>query len=78
MEDTLSSSLDTIVGYVGLYGLSVLGAILILVIGWIAAGWLSRAADKGLSRAKRMDETLRGFLSSSVKYLILAFTIIAV
>ncbi|WP_413206423.1 mechanosensitive ion channel family protein [Rhodospirillum sp. A1_3_36] len=78
MEETLRSSLDTIVGYVGLYGLSVLGAIFILVVGWIAASWLSDLADRGLSRAKRMDETLKGFLSSSVKYLVLAFTIIAV
>lgn len=60
------------------YGMSVLGGIAILIVGWIAANWVSGGVRRGLSRSKRVDSTLRGFLVSLVKYVILAFVVIAV
>lgn len=60
------------------YGLQVVGAIIILIIGWIAAGWARGAASKGLSKIRGMDETLQYFLSTLVRYLVLAVTIVMV
>ncbi len=60
------------------YGLSVLGALFILVIGWIAAGRLGRLVVRVTGRAGRIDPTLQSFFASLVRYGVLAFTIIAV
>lgn len=60
------------------YGLSVVGALVILLIGWSLAKWAESMTRKALSRSSRIDLTLTGFLSSLVKYLVLVFTIIAV
>lgn len=55
----------------------VLGAIAILVLGYLAAGWARRATRRGLDRAK-VDATLGSFLSRAVFILVLAFTVMAV
>ena len=60
------------------YGLRVLGAIVVLIVGWIIAGWASSWASKGLAKTPKVDETLRGFLSSLIRYIILIFTGLAV
>jgi small conductance mechanosensitive channel len=60
------------------YGLQVVGAIVVLVVGWIAAGLGARWTAKGLAKTGRVDETLTGFLSSLVKYLILIVMVIMV
>lgn len=60
------------------YGLNVLGAVIILVLGWKAAGWAEKTVYKALSKLKNFDKTLGSFLSSLVKYAVLAFTIMAV
>jgi small conductance mechanosensitive channel len=70
--------MDMVLAFLTRYGLSVVGAIIILVVGWMAAGWLSRLVDTLLAKTGRVDETLRAFLASALKYLVLAFTVIAV
>ncbi|SDH23821.1 mechanosensitive ion channel family protein [Roseospirillum parvum] len=60
------------------YGLSVIGAILILIVGWALSRWLSRATEKALSRFKKLDDTLKPFFASLVRYLVLAITVVAV
>jgi len=60
------------------YGLSVIGAIAVLVFGWILAGLASKGVRKALSKVPKVDETLRGFMASTVRYLILIFTALAV
>ena len=60
------------------YGLRVLGAIVVLIVGWIIAGWAGRWTDKGLAKTRKVDETLRGFLSSLIRYIVLIFTGLAV
>jgi small conductance mechanosensitive channel len=61
-----------------LYAPSVLGGILILIVGWIVAGVVSRSVRHGLARVKRVDETLRNFFVCLVRYIILIFTVLAV
>lgn len=60
------------------YGLNVIGAIVVLIVGLIAAGWARKAVQRMLRRTGRVDDTLIGFLGSLVKYAVVAFTVIAV
>ena len=69
---------DQVVGPITSYGLDVIGAIIILIVGWIVSGWIYRAVDKGLGKIETFDVTLRGFFASFAKYLVLIFTGLAV
>lgn len=60
------------------YGLDVIGAIVILIVGWIIAGWLANRMRNALTRASRVDDTLVPFLSNIVRYTILALVFVAV
>jgi len=60
------------------YGLKVLGAIVILIVGWIAAGTVSRAILRAFGRFSRIDQTIVTFTASTAKYAVLTFTLIAV
>ena len=78
MEDTAQLITDQIIALIATYGLNVVGAIVVLVIGLIAAGWAKRTVRRLLRRTGRVDDTLTGFLGSLVKYAVVAFTVIAV
>jgi len=60
------------------YGLSVVGGIVILIVGWIAASAISRTIRRILGKRDNVDPLLAGFFASLAKYLILAFVVIAV
>ncbi|MEK9662077.1 MAG: mechanosensitive ion channel domain-containing protein [Alphaproteobacteria bacterium] len=60
------------------YGLSVVGAIIILIVGLWFSGWARRVTEQGLARTGKVDATLSSFFGSLVKYTIIAFTVIAV
>jgi small conductance mechanosensitive channel len=60
------------------YGLDILGAVIMLAVGWTVAGWASRATRAAVNRLPWLDETLRPLLASLVRYLVLIFTLIAV
>jgi small conductance mechanosensitive channel len=60
------------------YGLEILGALIILIGGWIVAGWARRNLLRMLTRAPRIDETLKRVIASVVRYAILVFVLIAV
>ncbi len=60
------------------YGLDVVGGIVILILGWTVAGWSRRAVDRGLGRIEQIEATLRNFLASAVRYVILTLTVLAV
>ena len=74
----LQTAMDQAIGLVTQYGLDVVGAIVILIFGLIAAGWVGRAVRSALGRVKRVDSMLRGFFASLAKYFVIAITIIAV
>lgn len=60
------------------YGMNLLGAIIILLVGWKAASWLESTTKKSLMNVKNFDKMLAVFLSNMVRYLVLAFTVMAV
>ena len=78
MEQKISEAYQAVIEVVATYGLDILGAIVILVVGMMVAGWAQRATRRALSRVNRLDETLRVFFASIVKYLIIVFVILAV
>src|SRR5262245_51209287 len=57
------------------YSFSILGAVILLVVGWVLAGAISRWAYEGISRIHGIDETLARFFESVFHYglLILVF-----
>jgi small conductance mechanosensitive channel len=59
-------------------GLNLLGAVIILIVGWIVAGWLSNLADRGLSRLANFDPTLKPLFVKTVRYVIIGVTLLAV
>ena len=73
MEQTIAE----VQALIATYGLSVVGALVVLIVGWIAANWLSGLLNKALSRTDKVDATLRGFLVSLLRYGILTFTVVA-
>jgi small conductance mechanosensitive channel len=60
------------------YALDLVGAIVILVVGWIVAGWTGRKIRNAMENTSRIDDTLAPFVSNAVRYAILTFVIIAV
>jgi small conductance mechanosensitive channel len=77
MEEMVQDSLDQVVELVSSWGLQVLGAIAVLIVGRWVAGMLRRGTARGLERANT-DASLVPFLSSMVYYLALTVVVIAV
>jgi len=77
MEDSARQISDQVLALITSYGLNVLGAVVVLIVGLIVSGWAKRAVQRMLRRSGRVDDTLTGFLGSLVKYSVVAFTVIA-
>jgi small conductance mechanosensitive channel len=81
MEDPINevaAMTDRAIALLTTYGLSVVGAIVILIVGWILAGWISGVVRRRVEKSTHLDKTLGHFLGDVVRYAILAFTVIAV
>ncbi len=78
MSEDVAETWGLIVEIITTYGLDVVGGIIILIIGWMVAGWASRTVEKLMGKSGRVDETLRKFFASIVRYAVIIFTIIAV
>ncbi|HAA90910.1 MAG TPA: mechanosensitive ion channel protein MscS [Rhodospirillaceae bacterium] len=71
-------AIKQVIGLVTTYGMNVIGGVIILILGWMVAKWASRITSRLMGRSGNVDKTLQSFLSSLVKYAILAFVLIAV
>ena len=60
------------------YGLSLLTAVLILIVGAVISRWVSRIVRDRLEKVDRFDQTLTPILAQIVRYAILVLTVIAV
>ncbi len=78
LENTMSYAIETGMGVITTYGFKVIGAIIILIVGWTVAGIVRRAINKAGDRSQRFDKTLVTFFASTANYAVLTFTIIAV
>jgi small conductance mechanosensitive channel len=78
LQKQVSRFIETGMDVVATYGLKVIGAIVILILGWIIAGIVSRAITRAFGRFSRIDQTITTFTASTAKYAVLTFTVIAV
>ncbi len=60
------------------YALGVFGAVVLLIVGWIFAGWAERRVRGALKRSQRVDITLQPIMASVVRYTILVLVFVAV
>jgi small conductance mechanosensitive channel len=75
--DFMSTMMSTLAEFASSYGLKVVGAILILIVGRIIAGQIRKGITR-LGNARSWDVSLTGFLSSLVYFFVMAFVFIAV
>lgn len=77
-SETFLRLFDQVSGLAIQYGLDLLGAIILLVVGWIVAGWAKRNVLRALNRTPYLDATLKPIVASIVRYAILILVIVAV
>lgn len=78
MNNQIQSIWNSIVPLLTQYGLKIIGAIVILIVGWVISGWLGKRTRKLLEKSQKMDATLIPILSNLVRYLGITFTILMV
>jgi small conductance mechanosensitive channel len=72
----MDNAMETLNQFVVTYGLKIIGAILILIIGRIIAGAVRRLLRKGLTKAN-VDAALVGFFGTLVYTLVMVFAVLA-
>ncbi len=60
------------------YALNLLGALILLVVGWIVAGWVRRVLRRTLMGLPAADATVSAVLSNLARYTVLVLVLIAV
>lgn len=74
----MESFRDNIVPYIIEFGLSIIFAVLILVVGWIVARWTKRKILEKGEQSDRLDPTLTKMFAQVGQVLIMVFVVIAV
>jgi len=74
----LSEQYETLMPVIVEHGLSVIGAILILILGWLLANWADRKVRKSGKKAEKIDDTLVPILAQIIRIFVLVITILAV
>jgi small conductance mechanosensitive channel len=77
MNERTDLIVDSMVALVSTWGLRVVGAIALLIVGRLVAGMVRKGMTRVMKRSNA-DETLIPFVSSMVYYLVIAFDVIAV
>lgn len=75
-EVQLTQISDRLIEFGTMYGTKVIGAIIILIVGRILAGWLTKIVRKLLTHAK-VDETLTRFVANITRITLMVFVIVA-
>lgn len=78
MNPDFSSQLKDLEAMVVGYAIDLVGALAIVVVGWIVAGWVRAAVHKALTRLPQADATVTHALSSFARYLVLVVVLVAV
>ena len=73
--ETSGFSTEQIMRLVETYGIPVIKAFAVLIIGWMVANWMSKLASSACRKAK-LDETLARFLGNIVRWFLLAAVVI--
>jgi small conductance mechanosensitive channel len=78
LDQQWTNAANTLVALITTYGLRVVGAIVILAIGWMISRVLYNGTRKLCERSARLDRTVTLFLANGARYLVLVFTFTAV
>jgi small conductance mechanosensitive channel len=73
MWDAFEAALIELAQLAVTYSFSVLGALVLLVAGYVVAGLVERSTYAAMGRIKAFDATLRGFFSKAARYVVLIF-----
>jgi len=76
--DDLSANSDALVPLVVDHGINIVGAVVILIAGFITAGWVARKVTKSASKADKFDDTLVPVFAQTARILVLIFTVVIV
>lgn len=77
--DSETGGLLTTVGKLAVeYTLSVVGAIVLLIVGFIVAAQVRKLVYAGIMKTKHGDQTLAGFISKAARYGVLALVVVMV
>jgi small conductance mechanosensitive channel len=77
VSENMQTVMETAIDLLSTWGISVVGAIALLIVGRIAAGWIRNSVTKGLTKANT-DASLVPFFASMAYYVVLAVVLIAV
>jgi small conductance mechanosensitive channel len=78
MSEEIEIVIETVLEIVSSYGITVIGAIAILLGGLWISGRVARLVKRALSRSDRVDETVAVFAASLTRYALVLITLIAV
>lgn len=76
--ENIESIIDTIMPLLIEYGLDFVGAILILMVGWIVANWVKKKIIKTGRKSEKLDDTITIIFAKTARIVILAIVVIAV
>jgi small conductance mechanosensitive channel len=78
MEQQASEMIQEVIAIAVEYGVDIVGAIVLLIVGWTIAGWIRRMVRRGLEKLPALDETLKPFIANLVWYVVIVFVLVAV
>lgn len=78
IEEQWNNAANVLVALITTYGLRVIGAIIILCVGWMASRLLYTAVVRLCQQTPRIDRTVALFLGNAARYTVLVFTFVAV
>ncbi len=78
LPEGMRDNADTLLPLFVEHGLSIVGAVLILILGFWIAGRARAFTIKALDKPLNSDEMLKGFFGSIVRYLVIIATVLAV
>jgi small conductance mechanosensitive channel len=78
LEGPWNAAMRAVAALAASYGLRTIGAIVILIAGWMVSRMVHSAVVKVSRRAPHVDRTVALFLANGARYAVLVFTIIAV
>lgn len=78
LPDQFQNSLDKLIPLAVEHGLSLLGALVILILGFWFAGKAKNMTRRALRRPLNADDMLLNFFSSMMRYLVIIVTVLAV
>lgn len=78
MNEQLAKLIDALPALMAAFGMNLLAAIVILIVGFAVAGWLGRMTTRTLRRSDKIDPIFPPLVGKLVRVAVIVFTLIAV